>query len=404
MMKTKQTIKVNATLQTKNGYYYVVADYKDPETKKRKLKWLSTGELVRTGSKRERSKLTPLVEKKRVEFSLTIQNTCDTPFLSYAQQWIDSNKDNYSKSTFDRYNRVINSNLKKYFEPLNLTLGTITKKHIEAYFQYLFDKGLAKKTVELSRTVLSNIFNSAIDDELISENPYKTAKLRVPLKIQKELGTFEYLRTHEIPTVLKFFEGHYLYPMVHICINHGLRPGELLGLRWQSIDLENGTMDINFNAVQVQCDIAFSDELKTKTSYRSFKLAPETIDLLRKVKEKQEKSRKFYGNAYINCGYDLVFTQENGKPYHRDVVSRMFKKILERNGFRPMRFYDLRHTCCSLMINAKNADGIPIFSPKMIMDYMGHGDIKTTMNIYAHVEEKTQEKMPYQIMEIIKSA
>lgn len=404
-MKTKQTIKVNATLQTKNGYYYVVADYKDPETGKRKLKWLSTGELVRTGSKRERSKLTPLVEEKRIEFFLSLQNTCDTPFLSYAQQWAENNEYRYAKSTFSRYSRIIDTNITYFFDPLNLKIGEVSKNHIEQFYQHLFAEGKTPKTVETIRNVLRNIFTSAIDDELIFDNPFKKAKCIVPNATkEKSLNNFDYLRQYEINTIFEMTQKHaYLFPMIHILITYGLRPGELLGLRWKSVDLDNGTMDINFNAVQIQNKMDYKPTLKTQHTHRSFALAPETIEILKKVKTEQAENKKLYKSAYIDCGYDFVFTHSNGEPFKEKNVNLAFQRLLKRNGFRKMKLYDLRHTCCSTMVNAKNKDGVAIFTIKEIMEYMGHKDIETTIQVYAHVEEKNKKDISSKILSVIPS-
>ena len=83
-----------------------------------------------------------------------------------------------------------------------------------------------------------------------------------------------------------------------------------------------------------------------------------------------------------------------------DRMAKLQRKLV-KNGFRKIRLYDLRHTCCSLMINARNREGGPAFSPKEIMEYMGHSSIKTTMNVYAHVEEKIQREIPDKIAALI---
>ena len=83
-----------------------------------------------------------------------------------------------------------------------------------------------------------------------------------------------------------------------------------------------------------------------------------------------------------------------------DRMAKLQRKLV-KNGFRKIRLYDLRHTCCSLMINARNREGGPAFSPKEIMEYMGHSSIKTTMNVYAHVEEKIQNEIPNKIVALI---
>ena len=130
-------------------------------------------------------------------------------------------------------------------------------------------------------------------------------------------------------------------------------------------------------------------------------LSNEAIEILKKVKIEQEREANYYGNSYYKQEHDFVFLKPNGEPYHEGALNKSFQRSLEKNGFRKMRLYDLRHTCCSLMINARTKEGNPLFSSREIMEYMGHGSIDTTMNIYAHVEEKIQNEIPNKIVALI---
>ena len=248
----KQEFKVKATLQKKNNFWYVVCDYKDGDGK-RKQPWLKTGIPVKNGSEREKNKLISLVEEKRKELERSLFTSCDTLFVDYAQQWINDNAYRYAEVTVARYRSIIKVNIAKYFQPLKLTLSEVDRKDLEGFYQSLFREGKTPKTISTIRGVVRNILEAAEDDELILNSPYNKAKCIVPNRVKNNLeDSFDYLRREEISTVLEIVKPYYLYPMVYIAINYGLRPGELLGLRWQSIDLENGRMDINFSAVQVE--------------------------------------------------------------------------------------------------------------------------------------------------------
>ncbi|MCC3402675.1 tyrosine-type recombinase/integrase [Eubacterium callanderi] len=397
----KQEFKVKATLQKKNNFWYVVCDYKDGDGK-RKQPWLKTGIPVKNGSEREKNKLISLVEEKRKELERSLFTSCDTLFVDYAQQWINDNAYRYAEVTVARYRSIIKVNIAKYFQPLKLTLSEVDRKDLEGFYQSLFREGKTPKTISTIRGVVRNILEAAEDDELILNSPYNKAKCIVPNRVKNNLeDSFDYLRREEISTVLEIVKPYYLYPMVYIAINYGLRPGELLGLRWQSIDLENGRMDINFSAIQVEHTMIYKKTLKNKYSQRSFVLSKDAIRVLKAVKAEQEENRKYYGNCYYKQEHDFVFLQENGKPFQEKFVMRELQRKLVKNGFRKIRLYDLRHTCCSLMINARNREGGPAFSPKEIMEYMGHSSIKTTMNVYAHVEEKIQREIPDKIAALI---
>lgn len=400
----KQEFKVKATLQKKNNFWYVVCDYKDGDGK-RKQPWLKTGIPVKTGSEREKNKLASLVEEKRRELELSLCTSCDILFVDYALKWIDENAFRYAEVTIARYQNIIKVNIIPIFKPLKLTLGEVKKGHLEFFYQQLFKEGKNPRTVRTIRSVLKSILDVAVENELIRENPYQRARYIVPNKIKNNpknfKSSFDYLRINEVRLVLDIVRPFYLYPMVYIAINYGLRPSELLGLRWQSIDLKQGRMDINFSAVQVDGRMVYKDALKNKFSRRSFKLSKEAVEIFKNVKKNQEANKRYYGNCYVKQEHDFVFLQENGKTFFETKVSSYFQSVLVRNGFRKIRFYDLRHTCCSLMINARTKDGSPLFSPREIMEYMGHGNINTTMNIYAHVEEKIQDEIPNKIVALI---
>lgn len=397
----KQEFKVKATLQKKNNFWYVVCDYKDGDGK-RKQPWLKTGIPVKTGSDREKNKLAPLLEEKRKELELSLHTSSDILFVDYAQQWINDNAFRYAEVTAERYKDIIRSNIIKYFKPLKLKLNEVTKKDLESFYQHLYKEGKKSSTVGHIRKVVGNIFHAAEDNELIIDNPYSKAKCIVPTEVKNnQKNRFDYLKASEVNMVLEIVQADFLYPMVYIAINYGLRPSELLGLRWQSIDLKQGKMKINFSAVQVRSKMVYKKTLKTSYSYRSFMLSNEAIEILKKVKIEQVREANYYGNSYYKQEHDFVFLKPNGEPYHEGALNKSFQRALEKNGFRKMRLYDLRHTCCSLMINARTKEGNPLFSSREIMEYMGHGSIDTTMNIYAHVEEKIQNEIPNKIVALI---
>ncbi len=245
---------------------YVVCDYKDGDGK-RKQPWLKTGVPLKTGSEREKNKLASLVEEKRKELERSLSTSCDTFFVDYAQQLTDDNAYRYAEVTVARYRSIIKVNIARYFQPLKLTLSEVDRKDLEGFYQSLFREGKTPKTISTIRGVVRNILEAAEEDELILSIPYKKAKCIVPNRVKNSLeDSFDYLRREEIHIVLEIVKPFYLYPMVYIAINYGLRPGELLGLSWQSIDLENGRMDINFSAVQVEHTMIYKKTLKNKYS------------------------------------------------------------------------------------------------------------------------------------------
>ena len=102
-------------------------------------------------------------------------------------------------------------------------------------------------------------------------------------------------------------------------------------------------------------------------------------EMLLAKKEKQEHYRKLCGRSYCKEYLDYIFVNEMGERWKPRYLSDGFKRILEQNGLRRIRFHDLRHTCASLLL----ANNVPM---KKIQEWLGHSDFSTTANIYAHLD------------------
>ena len=106
---------------------------------------------------------------------------------------------------------------------------------------------------------------------------------------------------------------------------------------------------------------------------------------LLELKEQQKENKRVCGNCY-NYDYDgYIFVDAMGTIFNPNAVTENFSKILKRNGLRHIRFHDLRHSCASLLL----ANDVPM---KQIQEWLGHSDISTTANIYAHIVEEADKR------------
>ncbi|MEU5903950.1 site-specific integrase [Micromonospora sp. NPDC047527] len=156
----------------------------------------------------------------------------------------------------------------------------------------------------------------------------------------------------------------------------GLRQGEVLGLRWDDIDLTAGTLRVRG---QLQRDpdtgaLVFV-ETKTARSRRTLPLPPTVLTALRRHQEHQAAER-FDVDNWADPG--LVFATSVGTPIHPRNDYRSFREIIRRAGLRQVRLHDLRHTAASVLL----AQGVPA---RVVMEILGHSQISVTLNIYAHV-------------------
>jgi len=155
----------------------------------------------------------------------------------------------------------------------------------------------------------------------------------------------------------------------------GLRQGEALGLRWEDIHFEAGTLTTRVTLQRVDGAYVLV-EPKTDRSRRTVKLPDRCLESLRAHKIRQDGERERIGESWQEWG--LVYTQADGTPLSRHTVTRRFQRILDQAGMRKHRFHDLRHTCATLLL----AQGVQM---RTIMEILGHSQIATTADIYAHV-------------------
>ena len=168
---------------------------------------------------------------------------------------------------------------------------------------------------------------------------------------------------------------------------YGLRRGEVVGLKWDAIDFEQGTISVKRTVTSTIIDGKYQEfeqkSAKTKSSLRTLPLIGSFREYFMQVKEAQELNKQVCGNCY-NYEYDgFVFVDELGERMRVEYLTNAFPKFLESHGLRRMRFHDLRHSCASLLL----ANGVPL---KHIQEWLGHSDFTTTANIYAHLDYKSK--------------
>jgi integrase len=159
--------------------------------------------------------------------------------------------------------------------------------------------------------------------------------------------------------------------------------GEILGLRWLDVDLNQSHLTIA-QALQRQKGRGLVlTETKTDRSRRTIALPVPLIAGLRVHRLHQLEERLATGPAWCDSG--LVFTSSVGAPLEPRKLFRSFKAVLDKGGLPNIRFHDLRHSAASLML----AQGIPLRS---IQEILGHGSIAMTANLYAHVGEQLKRQ------------
>jgi integrase len=167
-----------------------------------------------------------------------------------------------------------------------------------------------------------------------------------------------------------------------VAVTTGLRQGELLGLKWDDVDMEAGTLQVRRTLTTAKGGPVLSPP-KTKGSRRTVKLSPTALEAVRSHLARQLEEIDRVGSLWRENS--LIFASEVGEPLdRRALTTHRFKPLLERAGLPQIRFHDQRHTCATLLLS-KNVN------PKVVSEMLGHATIAITLDTYSHVLHTMQE-------------
>ncbi len=368
-------------LQEKNGMFYVVLNYRD-ENGKRKTPWISTNLPVKGNKKRaenfmmdvRRNFVPPNVQ--RIEEREAMQKG-DILFTDFLLKWLRVAKSTVKLTTYASYEMMATRIIIPYFETLNIKLKELTTEDIQEFYSAQLER-VSANTVIHYHAVIHRALKYAVKIKTIQSNP--AVNVERPRK-EKFIGSF--YDKKEINILFDIIQGHPLEVAIKLAAFYGLRREEIIGLKWTAIDFENNTLTIQHTVTECNLDgkhiEVASDTAKTDSSLRTMPLVTNFREMLLAKKEKQEHYRKLCGRSYCKEYLDYIFVNEMGERWKPRYLSDGFKRILEQNGLRRIRFHDLRHTCASLLL----ANNVPM---KKIQEWLGHSDFSTTANIYDHLD------------------
>jgi integrase len=229
---------------------------------------------------------------------------------------------------------------------------------------------LSPATVLDTRRVLGKALGQAAKWGLIARNP---VPLVDPPSVQRpETRPFDLVEARALLAALK---GDRLEALYTVVLALGLRRGEALGLKWDDIDLEGGTIRIQRALYRADGRLQLMD-VKTPKSRRTIALPQFAVRALDEHRRRQADECDDAQDLWVETG--LVFTTGTGTALEPRNVNRHFAGVLRSAGLPHQRFHDLRHACATLML----VQGQDL---KVVQEVLGHSSIATTGNVYAHV-------------------
>jgi integrase len=236
-------------------------------------------------------------------------------------------------------------------------------------YRAMLDRGLSPRTVQYTHAVLHRALRQAVRWGLIPRNVSEDVD-RPRLRREEIRPLNRDQARHLLKTAGEAgdrFEALYV-----LALHTGMRPGELLGLKWGDVDLDEGGLRLNRALAGRNLTTP-----KTKRSRRRIDLSAASIAALKAHRRRQLEEQMKKAGLWKNHG--LVFPSAVGTPLsHRNVV-RSFKALLKRAGLPiSTRLYDLRHTCATLLLGSN-------VHPKYVQELLGHASIALTLDTYSHV-------------------
>lgn len=291
--------------------------------------------------------------------------------------WINEIKGkNIRLSTVSVYRNRFNKHMKFYIG--NMKLCEVKPLHCQNILNNMASN-CTNSTINEIKTTMHNMFESAVDNEIIVKNPVTKA---VKCNNGKKSKPERVLTLEEQRMFLDTARKRYYYNQFAFILQTGLRVGEITGLKWEDIDFNKKVIHIK-RSMGYRSDMKgwLIGEPKTRSGYRDVPLTAEAIQILKNQKD------KINAMPVIPIEYsDFVFLNKRGKPIMTRDYDRVLSVLCERIRIKEFSMHTLRHTFATRCIEAG-------MKPKTLQMILGHSNINLTMNLYVHVteEEKVRE-------------
>ena len=355
---------------------------------------LTTGYDPGTGKQVQRTftgKTQKEVREKMQAVAVEVNNgTYKEPTKLTVGQWLDTWTVTYLGSVKPRTAEIYKSDIRLYIKPAMgaVRLDALTTHMIQNFYNSLSKprtegrKPLSAKTVKNIHGVLHHALKQAVANDLIRSNPADACTL--PRIEKKELKPLD---EDDIARFLKAIQGHRFEYLFLVALFTGMREGEVLGLTWDCIDFDRGTILVN---KQLQLHQETGMEAYTLVSPKNGKsrliaAAPFVMAQLKKRRAQQAQHRLAAGSALWSNSKNLVFTDEIGCHLTKATVYRAFKAAAASIGRPDARFHDMRHSFA--VIALRSGDDI-----KTVQGNLGHATAAFTLDVYGHVTDKMKQE------------
>lgn len=364
-----------------NKWSFVIDIGRDPVTKKRRQKRVS-GFTSEKQAKREMIKMiNELNDGKYVE-------PTNKNLEQYLTDWLRFKEKRVAYSTFLQYESYTNNHIIPALGHLKVT--DLTTAKVEEFYDSLLDNEiLAEQSIHHVHRILSNAIKRG---QTIGEIPRNVMEAVEPVKVPR--NEMEYWDMETLNTFLRETLQDQYYIAWYLAAFTGMRQGEILGLKWRNVDLENKMIHVHRSLRKEKKEGYKISELKNTASYRSVAISDSDVFALKQHKKAQERQKMSTGEDYEDN--DLVVATSIGTHVLPSNLGRSFRRALKNTGVKTIRFHDLRHTHASMLFGLK-------VHPKIVQERLGHSSIEVTLDRYSHMLPNMQEAVASNLEDAFKN-
>lgn len=302
-------------------------------------------------------------------------------------EWMDRWLTEYKKpvlapSTYESYHTLTRVHIKPALG--SVPLAKLQANMLQGFYNEKLESGrhdgkggLSSRAVRYLHTIVRQALQQAVKENLITRN---VADATSPPSVKNK--QMRPLAETELLTFLDTAKDDRLFAAYLLAATTGLRRGEILGLCWDSVDLDGSSVTVRRQMVAFKGRPKLEETTKSKSGRRSVALTDDAVRELKAHRKRQAQEKLLLGEAYQDSG--LVFCKEDGTPLDPNEFTRRFQRLLEKAGLPKVRLHDMRHTHASLLL----ARGV---HPKVVQERLGHSSITMTLDLYSHLAPGLQE-------------
>lgn len=354
-------------VQRKDRFYAVVYDGRDPLTGRERRTWHAAG--------RNRKDAEATLAQLNTQHRLLENRWPESRGVTFGQYlmkvWLPAKRLQLRPTTSHRYEWMITHYVLPQLGPI--PLRRLRGDHLEGLYRELLTtsgrlgNGLAPKTVHNVHVMIRSSLRMAVQRRLASVN---VADAAAAPRFRSATPPMRSWTVEQLMTFLDAARAERLYPALRLSAMTGMRRGEVLGLKWSAIDLEQQRVTIN-SAIQLLDSRIIEVPPMTRTSRRSVDLDRETCEVLHAWGDRTDATGRYAPGGWL-------FTSVRGGPVNPDLYSQTFDRLVARLDVPKIRLHDLRHTHATLLIK----DGEAL---KVVSERLGHANPAFTMTTYQHV-------------------